>query len=274
MSLDEDLQERIREANVSLHKFEAKYYELIHPEIYNKHEQTRLISTLKMINNLITNTWGCKKKALDFGAGTGNITGKLLSMGYHVTAVDLSQEMCTLLEKKYANHVKSRKLVVINAPVEDLSFSEESFDLITCYSVLHHLPDYVFAIRHLSGFLRKGGVMFLDHEASPFYWKREPRAVADLIKLVYLFSSPLLNSLYFRVMGVDLPPLDYTLSDYWHSKAHPLNHKKIQSIFEEENYESFKRNDYHLRRAWFLNPFFSLYVYFCRPETSFWLAKK
>ena len=274
LSLGEDLQERIREANVSLHRFEAKYYELVHPEVYNGCEQKRINSTLKMVDQLIADNQGNVKCALDFGAGTGNLTGKLLHMGYNVTAIDISKEMCNLLKKKYEPFLESERLVIINSPIEDVSFNECEFDVITCYSVLHHLPDYVDALQRLSGFLRKGGVMYLDHEMSPFYWKSESSTLANLMKAAFFHSNPLFNAVCFMLMGVNVPSFDYSLSDYWHKKEHPLNHQKIRCVFERENYEFFKRTDYHLRRAWFSNPIFYLYMYFCRPETSFWVAKK
>jgi len=274
LSLDEDLQERIREANVAVHRFEAKYYELVHPEVYNRYEQKRINSTLKMVDKLVADNRERSKKALDFGAGTGNLTGKLLQMGYKVTAIDISMEMCKILEKKYKNYLESKRLIVINSPIEDVNFDKDEFDLITCYSVLHHLPDYVDALQRLSGFLKKGGVMYLDHEISPFYWKNESSNVARLVKLIYFHSNPLLNTLCFMIMGVNVPSFDYSLSDYWHKKEHPLDHKKIRCVFERENYEFFERVDYHLRGTWFLNPIFYLYTYFCRPETSFWVAKK
>jgi ubiquinone/menaquinone biosynthesis C-methylase UbiE len=274
LPVDENLKENIRNANIALHKYEANYYELIHPEIYNKPEQKRLISALKTADNLVSSSPDGTKMALDFGAGTGNVTGKLLSMGYHVTAVDLSLEMCSILEKKYADYVKEKKLVVKNCAVEELVFSENTFDLITCYSVLHHLPDYVQAVRSLSVFLKKGGVMYIDHEISPFYWEREPKTVANLFKFVYLHLSPTFNSLYFRLRGLKLPPLDYQLSDYWYAKKHPLSHKKLKNMFQQQGYQHYKRQDYHLRRGQFLDPLFRFYVYFCRPETSLWLAKK
>jgi len=75
----ENLRERIHKANIAVHRFEAKYYELIHPEVYSKQEQKRVNSTLKMVDKLIVDN---QKKALDFGAGTGNLTDKLLNMGY------------------------------------------------------------------------------------------------------------------------------------------------------------------------------------------------
>lgn len=274
MFSDKDLPEKIHEANVTVHRTEAKYYELIHPEVYGRYEQKRIFSVLKKVENLLADTGERAKKALDFGSGTGNITGKLLEMGYEVTAVDISAEMCKILEKKFKKYSESKKLVVINSPIEDVSFEKETFDLVTCYSVLHHLPDYIEVLQMLSFFLRKGGVMYIDHELSPFYWRNESSMVTEFIKLFYFHSNPLLNTLYFGIMGVNVPSLDYGVSDYWHQKEHPLNHREIESLFAENNYVFSKRVDYHHRGTWFWNPIFYIYSFVCKPEMSFWLAKK
>jgi 2-polyprenyl-3-methyl-5-hydroxy-6-metoxy-1,4-benzoquinol methylase len=275
LSLDADLRERILEANVAVHKTEAKYYELMHPEVYSKCEQKRVASKLQTVNNLVAVDGVNKKRALDFGAGTGNLTGKLLQMGYHVTALDISAEMCNILEKKYKMYLGSQKLVVVNSPIEDVHFDRSNFDLIACYSVLHHLPDYVDIIQKFSGFLRKGGVMYLDHEGSPFYWMREATLAARMVKSAYIHSIPMLNALHFRLAGMAIPSVDYELSDYWHNKEHPLDHKKIECIFEDGSFDFFKRTDYYVHsRTWVPNPLFPLYRHVCKPDMSLWIAKK
>ena len=271
MCIDGDLRERIHEENIAVHRFEAKYYELLHPEVYGKSEQKRIFSTLLLVDRLIFDN---HKKALDFGAGTGNLTGKLLRMGYTVTAVDISAEMCAILEKKYRTYAEAKKLVVINSSVEDVSFGRDEFDLITCYSVLHHLPDYADVIQRLAAFLKKGGVLYLDHETSPFYWKNESNIIANLVKQIYFHSNPTINTLYFQIRGVKLPSIDYTIADYWHKKEHPLDHGKLEDVFEKEKFVFFTRVDYHLGGTWVLNPFFYVYMHVCKPETCFWIAKK
>jgi len=267
---DQTLEEQIHQANVSVHRFEAKYYEILHPEVYSKQEQKRITATLNTINKQITNN---QKNALDVGAGTGNLTGKLLQLGYKVAAIDISAEMCAILKKKYNTYLNN-KLTIINSPIEDLTFSKGKFDLITGYSVLHHLPDYVTALRSLSVFLKKGGVIYIDHEASPFYWKTEPSSLASFIKDIYFHSNPLFNSLYFQIIGLKVPSIDYSLSDYWHKKEHALDHKSIEQVFKEENYEFSRRTDYYLKGTWIPNPLFYVYRLLCRPEMSFWIAKK
>lgn len=269
--MGKNLRERIHEANIAVHRFEAEYYELLHPEVYGKQEQKRIAAVLKMVDTLIVDN---QKRVLDCGAGTGNLTSKLLRMGYHVTAIDISAEMCTLLKKRYNVYLKAKKLIVINSPIEDVSFDRGEFDLITCYSVLHHLPDYVSTIQKLSVFLKKGGILYLDHEASPFYWKSEAQSLARFVKHIYFHSNPLLNTLYFQIMGINIPSLDYTLSDFWHKKEHPLDHDEIRRVFEKEHFDFFKRSDYHLNGTWIVNPIFALYKRICKPEMSFWIAKK
>ena len=265
------LRERIHEANVAVHRFEAEYYELLHPEVYGKQEQKRIDTVLKMVDQLIE---GNQKKALDFGAGTGNLTGKLLHMGYSVTAVDISPEMCAILKKRYAAYLKARRLTIINSPLEDVSFKRDEFDLITCYSVLHHLPDYKSVLWRLTDFLKKGGVMYIDHEASPFYWLNEARLLYNLLKFIYFHSNPILNAVYFQIIGFKVPSLDYTFSDYWHKKERPFDHHLIERVFHKGGFEFFKRTDYYLKSSWVPNPLFYLYKYLCKPEMSYWMAKK
>ncbi len=265
------LKEKIHQANVSVHQHEAQYYELLHPEVYSKQEQRRIAAKLERMNKLVTDN---QKNALDVGAGTGNLTGKLLHMGYKVTAVDISAEMCTILQTKYNAYLKNSKLTIINAPIENLAFGAGEFDLITCYSVLHHLPDYVTALKSLSVLLKKGGVIYIDHEASPFYWKTEPSSLANLIKGIYFHSNPIFNSLYFQIIGLKVPSIDYSLSDYWHKKEHALDHKSIEQVFKKENYVFSKRTDYYQNSTWIPNPLSVIYRLLCRPEMSFWTAKK
>jgi ubiquinone/menaquinone biosynthesis C-methylase UbiE len=270
LSKVEDLQTKVHNANIEIHQVEAKFYELIHGEVYSKSEQKRITSTLKKLDKLVS---GTQKKALDFGAGTGNLTGKLLDLGYRVTALDISPEMCTLLKKKYKNYLEDKRLTVINAPIEAVGFENEEFDLIVCYSVLHHLPNYERAIKKLSCFLRKGGIMYLDHESS-FYSDKNDSS-ERFVRNLYSKFNWLISASYIKIKKVpSVDYLDYSLSDYWASDRHHLDHEKIESVLKKENFRFYLRIDYHVNRAWFFNPIFYVYKYYCQPDTTLWIAKK
>ncbi len=270
MLKDPKLTQQIHDANVEVHRSEAKYYEAVHPEVYSRKEQRRIWTQLRAIDQKIISN---HKKALDVGAGTGNITAKLLEMGYHVTATDISPEMCTILRKKYASYLPE-KLVVINSPIEDLTFAKGEFDLITGYSVLHHLPDYISALRALCYFLKKGGIIYVDHEASPYYWVNEPGMLSSIVKGLTFHSNPMLNSLYFGIVGLQIPTIDYTLSDYWFKKEHALNHQAVAEVFKQEGLRYYKRTDHYLNGTWLPNPLSYIYRLVCRPEMSLWVAQK
>ncbi len=264
-------QGRIHKANIELYRLEAKYYEYIHSGIYNRDEQERICSILRVVDKLVE---GKPKTALDFGAGTGNLTGKLLRMQYRVTAVDISREMCEILRMRYRNYLEDERLRVVSSKIEDATFDRKKFDLITCYSVLHHLPDYLAVIEKLSALLKKGGLMYLDHEASPFYWGQDTKYSSRIAKATYSRYCRYSDRLYFKIKGLDLPPFDCSLSDWWATKERHLDHRKIESTFRKEKFRFFTRVDYHLKKGWFRNPFFGLYRRTCEPDFSLWLARK
>jgi len=267
------LNEIILESNIEIHKEEAKYYDLMHSEIYNIVEQFRLKKYLKKIDKCIDDN---QKNAIDFGSGTGNITCKLLNMGYKVVAIDISKEMCELLKNKCKYFIKNNKLIIINKNIMDVELDYNSYDLITCYSVLHHLPDYISVLEKFSIYLKKGGVFYLDHEKSPFYWESKNEN-KDRIKLLYQKLNKDIRNIYknyLKIIGINLPILNYSYSDFWTKKEHHLDHKNIKYLFKNKNFQYYKRIDYHLHTERIINPLFIIYKYVCEPDTSLWIAKK
>ena len=253
-----------------MHRLEAQYYELLHPEVYSRREQQRVWRQLSSVDKQIRNN---QKRALDVGAGTGNLTGKLLEMGYSVVASDISPEMCGILKKKYRKYLPD-KLSVFNSPIEDLNFKQGEFDLVCAYSVLHHLPDYASALATLCGYVKQGGVVYIDHEASPSYWGNEKSMLSSIVKGFTFHSNPLINSFYFQIIGLHVPNIDYTLSDYWHKKDHALNHQTLAAVFKQQGFHSYRRVDHFLTGTWLPNPLAYIYRLVCKPEMSFWVAKK
>ena len=146
----------------------ARNYDTNHIEIYNPIEQKRISQSLQKAINLIeTDSEGVR--ALDYGAGTGNITNHLLNFGFHVVAADVSS---VSLEQVAAKLGQADRLQIDTVNGADLSnYRENTFDLVATYSVLHHVPDYPAIIDEFARVLKPGGVMYLDHEACPSYWE-------------------------------------------------------------------------------------------------------
>jgi hypothetical protein len=115
--------------------------------------------------------------------------------------------------------------------------------------------------------------MYLDHESS--FYSVKPTNADRFISNIYFKSNWLLSASYAKIKRIpSVDYLDYSLSDYWASDKHHIDHKKIESIFKKENFELFVRMDYHVSRTWIFNPVFFVYKRFCQPDTALWIAKK
>mmetsp|Transcript_16851 Transcript_16851/g.31925 ORF Transcript_16851/g.31925 Transcript_16851/m.31925 type:complete len:185 (-) Transcript_16851:448-1002(-) len=109
------------------------------------------------------------RKALDFGAGTGNLAIPLAtSFCGHVTAVDVSDGMLGHLQKKIKSTAIESRFRVVCAElgpsdvVKEISDSkrqikEGDYDLVLCSMVIHHMPDRKKTIEMFKSMLKPGG---------------------------------------------------------------------------------------------------------------------
>lgn len=154
------------ERNIRAHERVAPQYERDHGEIFNPIEQRRLRERLAEAVALVR-TGSAEPHALDYGCGSGNVTSHLLALACRVTAADVSPAFLALVEARWATTGRCKTLQLTGRPGEPPT---GAFDLVAAYSVLHHVPDYLGATAELVRALRPGGVLFIDHEASPGSW--------------------------------------------------------------------------------------------------------
>lgn len=153
--------------NIDVHNKIAKKYEVLHGEIYNDIEQSRLKEKLKQAISYIS-TDSTQRVALDFGCGAGNLTRQLTNLGCTVIAADVSSGFLDLVASRtYEKEVKTFTLNGTNLE----GIADTSLDLVAMYSVLHHVPDYLSLMKEFLRVLKPGGILYIDHEASNFFWK-------------------------------------------------------------------------------------------------------
>lgn len=247
------------EGNIILHRVEARFYDLIHQEVWNKAEQKRLWASLK---NAISHIQSGGFAALDFGSGTGNIAEKLLGLGFEVLAVDISPEMCVALRKKCSN----KKLHILCTNIDEDEINKQ-FDLVACSSVLHHLPDYKKTLKKLIKQVKVGGIIYIDHE-SPANQKRKFNFAEFLLLFLYGKVTEVCQKLYLH--GVKTPHLDYTKAD-----INPnLDYHALLGILWEEGFKILKCEDYYSQETWFQTPFSSLHRLIKGPNSILIVAKR
>ena len=156
----------IIEHNARAHDQVASTYEAIHGEIFNPIEQERLAETVSLAVGSIEPAID-RPLALDFGCGTGNLTRHLLKAGCDVIAADVS-DRCLEITQSFGSGSSVRPMKLNGRDLSELS--DKSVDIVATYSVLHHIPDYLAAVREFARVVRPGGIIYIDHEHSRSYW--------------------------------------------------------------------------------------------------------
>ncbi|MCL5280861.1 MAG: class I SAM-dependent methyltransferase [Planctomycetes bacterium] len=158
---------------------DAAGYEYVHGDIFNSIEQQRLHGLLREAVQSVQ-TGAQPVRALDFGCGSGNLTRHLIDLGVHTVSADVSDDFLEGIRRKFAATGLSETLRLNGTDLANVP--EAHFDLAATYSVLHHVPDYLAIVREMGRVLKPGGVLYLDHEVTPDYYRRPPEYAEFLRK--------------------------------------------------------------------------------------------
>ena len=101
-------------------------------QIYDQWERLSLLAALD--DNL------SDKKCLDLACGIGRLSLTLASEEADVTAVDLSSKMLAHLKDEAIKQKLETQMQTVKSAVHELQLPEQSFDIITCFGLLEHLP--------------------------------------------------------------------------------------------------------------------------------------
>lgn len=110
-----------------------------------------------------------KGTALDVGCGTGVLAERLAAAGYEMTGVDPSEGMLRVLEQR-GSRVRG-----VKGSGTSLEFPDDSFDLVYCVAVMHHIAAADDVRRTLAEMVRVakpgGRVLIWDHNPRNPYWR-------------------------------------------------------------------------------------------------------
>jgi glycosyltransferase involved in cell wall biosynthesis len=151
--------------NKAAHNANYRKYAMSHPDIFNDVEQRRLSGLIAEIRSELAEP---APAALDFGCGSGNITDHLITAGFRVTSADVAENFLKLVAENHKLN-PSHETCLLTGDI-DVDLSGRKFDVICMYSVLHHIPDYLLALKSLAAKVSSGGILFIDHESSPSFW--------------------------------------------------------------------------------------------------------
>lgn len=104
--------------------------------------------------------WFRGKRVLDAGCGQGRWSRALLELGAKVTAIDYSQAGLERTAAICGNHphLSTRRVNLLELPAD---LSEERFDLVFSFGVLHHTGDTWRALDNVASLVDESGALFL-----------------------------------------------------------------------------------------------------------------
>jgi len=205
--------------NIKLYRLESQNYISLHPEIYNWFEQKETQRDLELLKKRVNGN-----QVLDIGCGMGNITLKLLSLGFKVTALDISTTMIKEVKRALPAEI-AVNLDIVETDIDTfLSKPAGKYNLVTMSSVLHHLPNYLETLENLVETISVGGFLYITHEPlKDVLIKKDSIFRKVLWQMDYLCYLVKCKGSIESINGVD-----WRLSDYHLYKG--LKHKKVKSL--------------------------------------------
>jgi cyclopropane fatty-acyl-phospholipid synthase-like methyltransferase len=136
---------------------------------------------------------------LDLCCGNGVITRELSGRVKTITAVDLSKEFVSQLDKGVAGNITA-----FVGDARTIEFSEKSFDRILCYAGIQYLSESetVDLFVRMRKWVRDGGLVVLGD-------------IPDAARRWNFFNSPERESLYFDALRVGEPIVGYWFELGW-----------------------------------------------------------
>jgi ubiquinone/menaquinone biosynthesis C-methylase UbiE len=183
-------------------------------------------------------------KLLDLGCGTGFILHLAAGLFDEIHGVDVTQAMLDKVDRSKGN------ITLHNTPAEKLPFENNTFDLVSAYSFLHHAEDYKKILKEAARVLKPGGMCYADLEPNKLFWE----SMCSLPQDSSAFS-PLLLKARDSVTQTDakvqkefgIAPDEFNKAEYGKAVLGGIDPRKIQSELAELGFKHCT-----LRFEWFL----------------------
>ena len=170
---------------------------------YNENTESFIAGTVNVDFSDIQNRFMNKLKSgsfiLDFGCGAGRDTKVFLDNGYHVEAIDGSEELCKFASQHTGIEVKHMYFQDLNA--------ENKYDAVWACSSILHLPyeELVDVMKKIRIALKDNGLFYTSFKYSDFEGMRNGRYFIDM-------TEDRLHKLLEEVSGFEIDEI-WTTSD-------------------------------------------------------------
>ncbi len=172
-------------------------------KIYQIAKKYAVKKKLKLINSLNSDN----RKLLDIGCGTGDFLVSCKKNNWITTGVEPNEK---------AGNISSTKKLSIKKSIDELT--GESYDVITMWHVLEHMPNLIKNIQQIKKLLKKKGTLIT---AAPNYksydaeYYREYWAAYDVPRHLWHFSKKSMEKLFYEVDMEVIDTIPMKLDSYY-----------------------------------------------------------
>ena len=155
---DNELADKVREAN-------RRFYDIA-ADVYEEVDGRRTPEVLDWLRDTLL---GLKGEAggevlLDFGCGSGVVVGCARGIFASPIGMDISPGICKV--------AKEKSPLVLCGEGEAIPLKDGSVDIVVCFAVLHHILDHGPLIKEIHRVLKKGGILYTDHDMDSAFSNR------------------------------------------------------------------------------------------------------
>jgi SAM-dependent methyltransferase len=150
------------------------------PHIRHYPLRSRIVEQLQeSVRRILDARGSCR--VLEVGAGHGTFTDHIAAAGAQVEVTEMSAPSAAELRRRFRHNPA---ITVVDDPDGSRALNGEQVDLVVCLSVLHHIPDYLLAVRGMLARVRPGGgfVSFQD----PLWYPRRSWLSRRVERAAYL----------------------------------------------------------------------------------------
>jgi 2-polyprenyl-3-methyl-5-hydroxy-6-metoxy-1,4-benzoquinol methylase len=139
-----------------------------------KEEQARDMLWKRRLKKLLRS--GAKGSLLDIGTGYGQFPHHAQPFFSQVTGTEVSESAVALAKQKYG-------LSLLAGQVEELDLSPQSYDTITLFHVLEHVPDPRMLINRCHALLRAQGVLVIAVPNDILAWTSKIKKIGKTLRI-------------------------------------------------------------------------------------------
>jgi len=140
---------KVIKANIKYHSAMADRYNQEQP-----HFKTENVARVRQILKELSERFG-NQALLDIGCGTGFITTLAEKLFDIVIGIDITKSMIRAVPK-------NKRLELVLSDASCIPLVENTFNLCTAYSFLHHVPKIEIIAKEVFRCLKKGGAFYTD----------------------------------------------------------------------------------------------------------------